>query len=61
VTVFDFKIKSILFLSIVRLFQRKTIIGFIAVAFLINISESGEILEEIANFKDNLFGGEFLK
>jgi hypothetical protein len=29
------------------------------VAFLINISESGEILEEIANFKDNLFGGEF--
>jgi hypothetical protein len=47
--------------SIVRLFQRKTIVGFIAVAFLINISESGEILEEIANFKDNLFGGEFLK
>ncbi len=33
--------------------------GFIFLLFIINQSESGEILEDIANFKDNLFGGEF--
>ncbi len=48
-------LRSKFFISI----QINLLSGFIFILCLLGQSESGEILEDIANFKDNLFGGEF--